>query len=253
VGDRSVVTIYRRLLPWPPRFCPVRHPASTKVANACSLGRGEVFARAARTIATPLINVLSTLPRWAIAIVTLAISACSGPTAPDSLTTETVSSLGGDHLSATILNDGAARPIEGTFPLINGSFTLTLRGTDGTVGTVSGHYSGSATLKGRTSGDLDFQIAGATGTGATVTAIEVEGTGALIDEGSFALTLSFVLAGSRPSGGDVIRVMVRGTSQLSCSATDRILVTLRGVGSTPRLGTIDVEVRHEVENTECFD
>jgi|SRR5688572_4609988 hypothetical protein len=200
------------------------------------------------------LNVRTTLHRWTISIgVALAIPGCSGPTGPDSLTPERVASLGGDRLSAISVNDGIARRKEATFPLVNGSFTLTLRGTDGSLGTVTGQYSGSATIDGQTSADLDVEITATTGIGSTVTELDVEGRGAFVDEGDVTLFLSFVLSGATPSGDGVIRMIVRGTSRISCSAAQRILVTQRAVGSTPRVGTIEIQLQHEVVNTECFD
>lgn len=200
------------------------------------------------------LNVRTTLHRWTISIgVALVIPACSGPTGPDSLMPERVASLGGDRLSASSVNAGVARRIDATFPLVNGSFTLTLRGTDGSLGTVTGQYSGSATIHGQTSTDLDVEITATTGIGSTVTELAVEGSGAFVDEGDVTLVLSFVLSGATPSGDAVIRMIVRGTSRISCSAAERILVTQRAVGSTPRVGTIEIQLQHEVVNTECFD
>jgi hypothetical protein len=39
---------------------------------------------------------------------------------------------------------------------------------------------------------------------------------------------------------------------MSCSSAERIVISLHGVGSTPRLGVLEAELQHEVGGTGCF-
>jgi hypothetical protein len=99
---------------------------------------------------------------------------------------------------------------------------------------------------------LDLQITESTGLGSTVTGLGAEGSGAFVDEGTFGLSVSLVLSGAKPPDGVRLKTILRGTSRISCSAAERILITQRGTGSTPRLGAIEAELQHEVGNTGCF-
>jgi len=135
-----------------------------------------------------------------------------------------------------------------TFPLVNGSFTLTLSASDGS-GTVKGTYTGEAAASehGLRTATLDMQITETSGIGSTVTAIEADGTGAFIDEGPFAVSL--VLTSTLTKSP--LRVMVRGDSHVSCSASHRILVALHDTRSTRGFLDTTADLQHEVERTGC--
>src|SRR5688572_3757370 len=88
----------------------------------------------------------------------LAIPACSGPLGPDPVPERTAPSI---IVDARPANEVTARRVGAgtTFPLLNGTFTLTMRGPDGTFGTITGRYTGNAASSaGRTSAVMDLQI-----------------------------------------------------------------------------------------------
>ena len=178
---------------------------------------------------------------------TLTLSGCGGTAAP--IAPSPVEQVRSD---VSLLNQAAAfetRRDVLTFPLVNGSFTLTLSGSDGSVGTVTGTYSGEAVVPvpGTARATLELHITQTSGLGSTITAIEAEGTGSFVDEGNFALSLLLTSSLTKSP----LRLTVRGTSRLSCSASDRILVTLHGTDSARGFLEITADLQHEVEQTEC--
>ena len=183
----------------------------------------------------------------------LVLPACGGPIGPDPVPSQAARPAEAVRLAAPIQNALTPQRVQATFPLVDGSFALTLRGPNGNSGTVAGHYSGNATvaIPGRASAELDIQITERTGLGSPVIALDAEGDGAFVDEGNFTLAVSIVLSGPTPQSDRTLRTRLRGTTQISCSATERILVTQRGTGSAPGLGDIVAELHHEVGNTSC--
>jgi hypothetical protein len=184
-----------------------------------------------------------------IALIALAImtSSCSDPLTRDAVSPATFPSeitvIRAIAESTTTQRQGA------TFPLLDGAFKLTVRGGSTNAGGIIGPYSGTAevAVPGRASATLEIRVQRATGVASEVTAVAAEGTGAaFVGEGDFTLSLKL----STKNGATSTKV--RGTSTISCSAAQRILVTMRGTGSAPRLGDIEVELRHEVGNTICF-
>jgi len=137
-----------------------------------------------------------------------------------------------------------------TFDLVNGSFTLTLSASDGSVGTVKGTYTGEALVAahGSQTAILELQITETSGIGSTVTAIDADGTRAFIDEGDFALSLRLTSSLAKSP----LRVTVRGTSHVSCSASHRIQVTLQGTDSTRGFLEATADLHHEVEQSACL-
>jgi hypothetical protein len=178
----------------------------------------------------------------------LTLAACGGteaPWAPSAVerAPNDVSAIG--NPAALVATSRAVN----TFPLVNGSFTLTLAASDGTVGTVKGTYSGEAIVSehGVRTATLELQITQTTGIGSTITAIEAEGTRAFVDEGDFAL--SMLLTSSLTKSA--LRVTIRGTSHVSCSASHRIQVTMHGTDSARGFLEVTADLQHEVERTGC--
>jgi hypothetical protein len=180
----------------------------------------------------------------------LTLSACSGTGAP--VAPSAVEQAAGD--ASPISNPPAflttSRAVN-TVPLVNGSFTLTLAASDGSVGTVKGTYAGDAVVSehGSQTATLHLQITETSGIGSTISAIEAEGTRHFIDEGDFALSLLLTSSLTKSP----LRVTLRGTSQVSCSASTppRILVTLHGTDSARGFLEITADLQHEVERTGC--
>jgi hypothetical protein len=141
-----------------------------------------------------------------------------------------------------------------SFPLLNGSFALTLRAADGSVGSVLGTYTGQADApaSGNTTAKLDLQITNASGIGAGVSRLQSDGgTGAFVGEGDFTLSLEFAFASTKST--DDIHMKLKGTAQISCSESNRILVTLHGTDSTSKFVEITIDLHHEVGFTTCFN
>jgi hypothetical protein len=179
---------------------------------------------------------------------TLTLPGCSGPAAP--IAPSVVEQLPSDvspisHPAALVETSRAVQ----TFPLMNGSFTLTLSASDGSVGTVKGTYTGKVVVSdnGNRAATLDLQITETSGIGSTITAIEAEGTRAFIDEGDFVLSLLLTSSLTKSP----LRVTIRGTSQVSCSAS-HILVTLHGTDSTRGFLEITADLQHEVGQAGCL-
>jgi hypothetical protein len=138
-----------------------------------------------------------------------------------------------------------------TFPLLTGSFTLSLRAADGIAGTVKGTYTGQAVaaVPGNTTAALDMEISETSGAGSKVTGLQAEGTGAFVGEGDF--TISLTLESSTSKAVDGLKATLRGTSRVSCSASHRILVTQHATQSTPKFLEIAIDLQHEVGRTGC--
>jgi hypothetical protein len=139
-----------------------------------------------------------------------------------------------------------ARRVVGTVPLVNGTFTIRFNGSDGAGGTVTGTYTGQASVPetGKATASLNFSITGSSGSGSNVTAVSGDGSGDYAGEGQFTLSLSLELSTPTPSDGFTAKTMIRGSSQASC-VNQRIVVTQSGADSTSRLGQVDATLRHE--------
>jgi hypothetical protein len=191
-----------------------------------------------------------TLPRVITAVcLALTLPGCSGTATPiaPSVAEQLPSDISPISGSATL--QATSRAVN-TFRLVNGSFTLTLSASDGSVGTVKGTYAGEAVVgeHGSKTAILEPQITETSGIGSTITAIEADGARAFIDEGDFALSLLLTSSLSKSP----LRVTVRGTSHVSCSASHRILVTLQGTDSTRGFLETTADLNHEVEQTACL-
>ena len=180
----------------------------------------------------------------------LAISACAGPLAPNSVLTGPSATSGSDLISNPITVTSSR--VVATFPL-TGVFTLTLSAADGTAGSINGNYTGQAvaSLPGNTTTTLELSTVQSAGLGSNVTGLQASGSGAFIDEGDFSLSLSLTSPTLKSSDGSVVKVTLRGTSRISCNAAHHIVVTQHGTGSTPRIGDVIVDEQHEVANTNC--
>jgi len=138
-----------------------------------------------------------------------------------------------------------------SFPLINGVFSITLRTADGSIGTISGTYTGQAVaaIPGNTTASLELHIVQATGAGSLITGLEADGVGAFVDEGNFTLSLKIASSASKILDGS--KVILRGTAQLSCSASHRTVVTQHATDSTPRFAELTIDLQHEVGTSQC--
>jgi hypothetical protein len=177
---------------------------------------------------------------------TLTLPGCSGAATP--IAPSAVEQLPSDVSSISkpaALVETSRKDNTFPFPLVSGSFTLTLNAADGGVGTVKGTYGGEVVVSehGSQTATLHLQITETSGIGSTISAIEAEGTRHFIDEGDFALSLLLTSSLTKSP----LRVTIRGTSQLSCSASQLILVTLHGTDSTRGFLEITADLQHEVE------
>ena len=174
-------------------------------------------------------------------------AACSGPSAPvaPSVVERPASDVSLGHSTQL-----TGTKVANTYPLVNGSFTLTLRAEDGRDGTVTGTYTGEATVSehGMSTATLELQVTATSGIGSTITAIEASGTRAFVSEGDFALALRLTSSLTKSP----LRVTFKGTSQLSCSTSHRVLVAMHGTDA-PRGGFLEIamDLQHEVEQTGC--
>jgi hypothetical protein len=179
---------------------------------------------------------------------TLGTLACAGPVAPSALppAPQAVSGSAFAQESAGL----TASRFTTDFPLMNGTFTLSVRTDTGTTGTVRGTYTGTATvgIPGSSKAQLDIHITERTGAGLLVTGIRADGAGAFAGEGAFALSVKLA---SSVSKIDNAKIMFRGTSQISCSASGLILVTQHSTSSTSSLPGLTLDMQHEVGSTEC--
>jgi hypothetical protein len=180
---------------------------------------------------------------------TALVPACSSPLTP--------TSLGSIAQRQTAANSASDAPLASnrrtlaSYPLENGVFTITLRTSDGTSGSISGTYTGQAVvgMSGNTTASLDFHVAQTTGAGSLITGLDGGGAGAFGEGGDFTLTLRVASSSSRVLDGS--KVTFKGTTQLSCSASGRIVATLRATASTPRFEEITIELQHEIGNAGC--
>jgi hypothetical protein len=180
------------------------------------------------------------------AVAAVIISACSEPLAPGAVGPSTFPSLVPSSSAAEIVEKQRS---DATFPLLNGSLRAVLTEGSSTVGTIGGGYSGTSSnaSSGRETATLGVRIRQKTGVVSGVTTVKADGSGAFTGEGEFTLSLSLVTSEDR-----TVVTKVRGTSAISCTAEGRIRVTMTGTGSAPRLGTVSVQLQHEVGNTNCF-
>jgi hypothetical protein len=181
---------------------------------------------------------------FSLAFVSAACSQGAAPLAPSSVEQLSDASRSGDptRLSTT------SRSVN-TYPLVNGSFTLTLHADDGSVGTVTGTYTGEAIVAehGTRTATLDLQTTGASGIGSTITAIAAEGSREFVDEGEFVLSLTLTSSLTKSP----LRATVRGTSRLSCGSSHLIVVHMHGTDSVRGFLEITMDLQHEVERTGC--
>jgi hypothetical protein len=192
---------------------------------------------------------VTTVPRiLTVIFLTLTLAGCSGTVAPIAPSVVELLPSEVSLISKPAALVETSREVN-TFPLVNGSFTLTLSATDGSVGTVTGTYTGQAVVSQHGNGTvtLALQITQTSGIGSTIAAIEAEGTRSFIDEGDFALSLRLTSSLAKSP----LRVTVRGMSHVSCSAAHRIRVTLHGTDSTRGFLDITADLQHEVERTGC--
>jgi hypothetical protein len=189
----------------------------------------------------------STCRRVAIPLaLALSVSACAGPVGPSAAPVPQAETLSGSVSPST---DAlwSSRAVT-TFPLLNGTFTLSLRTADGTAGTIKGTYSGEATavVPGNTTATLEMQISETSGYGSAISGLLAEGSGAFVGEGDFSLTVSLSSAARQD-----VKATLRGTSRLSCAASQRILVTQHARASTPKFVELTIDMQHEVGRTGC--
>jgi hypothetical protein len=139
-----------------------------------------------------------------------------------------------------------------SFPLLNGTFTITTQGGAQLIGTYVGEM--IAPIHGRTSVTLQLTVTDGTGEFDSASgALEAKGS-VDADDGTFVLSSSpGVLSTTAEPSGVTFRATVSGTSSLSCSAAGRIVLTLRGQGTGARAGRIDAELSSEIGNTGCVD
>ena len=140
-----------------------------------------------------------------------------------------------------------------TFTLLNGTFTVEVRQNGSVIGSISGRYTGvaSATSSGRATASLETEVRRVTGAVGGLVDFDAEGTGAFLGEGEFTLTLR--LSGSFPQqpNASTIHVKITGTSTISC-IDGTVVITMTGTGSSPRLGDLQVQLRHEIgEGAGC--
>jgi hypothetical protein len=191
-------------------------------------------------------------PHYLLPLIGLAfaVPGCAGPVAPDALAPVPQAANGSRLVSDPMALLTPARIVT-TFPLLAGTFTLSLRAADGVAGTVKGTYTGQAvaSVPGNTTAALDLHITETSGVGSAVTGLQAEGSGAFVGEGDFMLSLTLVSSTSKSVDG--LKANLRGTSRLSCSASHRILVTQHGTQSTPKVLEITIDLQHEVGQTGC--
>jgi hypothetical protein len=149
---------------------------------------------------------------------TFAVPGCAGPVAPDALA-PVPQAANGSRLDSNPMALLTPARVVTTFPLLTGSFTLSLRAADGIAGTVKGTYTGRAVaaVPGNTTAALDLHITETSGVGSAVTGLQAEGSGAFVGEGDFTLSLKLVSSTSKLV--DRLKATIRGTSRVSCSAS----------------------------------
>ena len=207
--------------------------------------------------ATLLLSVRVTMRIWlpyyfvsAIGLAFATSGCAAGPVAPSALAP--VQQAPSAVLVSNVTVPLTPARVVTTFPLQNGSFTLSLRTVDGIAGAIKGTYTGRvvASVPGNTTAALDVHISETSGVGSAVTGLQAEGSGAFVGEGDFMLSLT--LASSTSKAVDGLKANLRGTSRLSCSASQLNLVTQHGTQSTPKFVEITIDLQHEVGSTHCF-
>src|SRR6185436_507264 len=110
------------------------------------------------------------VPLMSLALTLSACSEAGAPLAPSAVEQAPSDASPISNLAAFVTTSRETN----SFPLINGSFTLTLEASDGSVGTVKGTYTGEAVVSehGVRTAALELQITETSGIGSTVTAIE---------------------------------------------------------------------------------
>jgi hypothetical protein len=184
-----------------------------------------------------------------VTALTAVLPACSSPLTPTALT-----SVAERHSTASSASDAplaSNRRTVASVPLLNGVFTITFRTADGSVGTISGTYTGQAVvgMSGNTTASLDLQITQTTGAGSLISGLDGGGSGAFVDAGDVTLTLKLASSSSKVMDGS--KVTFKGTTQLSCSVSSRIIATQRATDSTARFAEITIELQHEIGNAGC--
>ncbi len=174
--------------------------------------------------------------------------ACAGPVAPSALPPASQALVGSafEKESAPLTADR----LVADFPLLNGTFTLSLRTDTGATGTVRGTYTGTATvgIPGSAKASLDMHITQTTGVGSLITGIRADGSGAFAGEGAFTLSVKLASSAAKMNNANT---NFRGTSQISCSASNRVLVTQHATASASGLPGLTIDMQHEVGSSEC--
>jgi hypothetical protein len=184
------------------------------------------------------------LATFALTVALLSSAAgCANPSpaAPDPLDGSAAASAGNGA--------GAASPgtPSATFQLLDGTFRLAGIGGDSITGT----YTGLASVARGETSSLELQVTGGTGafSGATG-ALSGNGKGAFTGQGPFSATISGRIV-AEGSGAFKIRWAIAGTSTVSCAASERISVTQNGTASAPRIGDVATTFQHQLSNTGC--
>lgn len=179
---------------------------------------------------------------------TLGTLACAGPVAPSALPPAPQALVG-----SAFAEDSArltADRFVAEFPLMSGTFTLSLRTDTGATGTVRGTYTGTATvgIPGSAKASLDMHITQTTGAGSLITGIRADGSGAFAGEGAFTLSMKLSSSAAKMNNANI---NFRATSQISCSASNRVLVTQHATASTSGVPGLTIDMQHEVGSSEC--
>ena len=194
---------------------------------------------------------LPPFPSTLLRIVTLTaltalLPACSSPLTPTGLASVVEGQGGAAAASNAFVTD---RRVVASYPLVNGVFTITFRTADGSVGTISGTYTGQAVAgPGNTTASLDLHITETTGAGSLITGLEATGSGAFGGAGDFTLSLKLASSSKVLDGA---KVMFKGTSQVSCNASGQVVVTQSATDVTSRFAEINLDLQHVVGNAGC--
>ena len=139
-----------------------------------------------------------------------------------------------------------------TFTLANGVFRLT-----NSAGDVTGTYDGLVQVPstGRPAAVLKLIVTGGSNVfaGATGT-LAGEGGGAFVTGGDFHLSVDGTVRTTARPTGSRLRINVSGTVTvpLTCSASNRRLSQLQGVGTIPNVGRSTMTFQSEIVETICF-
>jgi hypothetical protein len=179
---------------------------------------------------------------------TLGTLACAGPVAPSALPPAPQALVGSAFAQESA--SSTADRLVADFPLLNGTFTLSLRTDTGATGTVRGTYTGTATvgIPGSAKASLDMHVTQTTGVGSLITGIRADGSGAFAGEGAFTLSMKLASSAAKMNNATI---NFRATSQISCSASSRVLVTQHAVASASGVPGLTIDMQHEVGSSEC--